>query len=62
MKIENIDIQATLEKAKSLMRDDKELSAAKKSMFELLIMVIRGNIIKWVLKPARCSTLTFQGS
>ena len=40
MKIENIDIKATLEKAKSLLRDDKELSAATKSMFELLIMII----------------------
>jgi len=40
MKIENIDIQATLEKANSLLRDDKELSAATKSMFELLIMII----------------------
>jgi hypothetical protein len=37
MKIENIDIQATLEKAKSLMRDDKQLSPATKSMFEILI-------------------------
>lgn len=40
MKIENIDIKATLEKAKSLLRDDKELSAATKSMFEILIMII----------------------
>ena len=40
MKIDSIDIQATLEKAKSLMRDDKELSAATKSMFEILILII----------------------
>lgn len=40
MKIENIDIQGTLEKAKSLMRDDKQLSAATKSMFEILILII----------------------
>ena len=40
MKIENIDIQATLEKAKSLMRDDKQMSAATKSMFEILILII----------------------
>lgn len=40
MKIENIDIQATLEKAQSLMRDDKQLSATTKSMFEILILII----------------------
>jgi transposase len=40
MKIENIDIQATLEKAQSLMRADKQLSAATKSMFEILILII----------------------
>jgi len=40
MKIENIDIQATIEKAKSLMRDDKQLSPATKSMFEILILII----------------------
>jgi len=40
MKIENIDIQATLEKAKSLVRDDRQLSAATKSMFEILILII----------------------
>ena len=40
MKIENIDIQATIEKAKTLIRDDEQLSAATKSMFEILILVI----------------------
>ena len=40
MKIENIDIQATIEKAQSLVREDKQLSAATKSMFEILILVI----------------------
>ncbi len=40
MKIENIDIQATIEKAKALVRDDEQLSAATKSMFEILILVI----------------------
>ena len=40
MKIENIDIQATIEKAQSLMREDKQLSAATKSMFEILILII----------------------
>ena len=40
MKIENIDIQATIEKAQSLVRDDEQLSAATKSMFEILILVI----------------------
>ena len=40
MKIESIDIQATIEKAQALVREDKQLSAATKSMFEILILVI----------------------
>jgi len=40
MKIENIDIQATIEKAQALVRDDENLAAATKSMFEILILVI----------------------
>jgi transposase len=40
MKIENIDIQATIEKAQLLVREDKQLSAATKSMFEILILII----------------------
>ena len=40
MKIENIDIQATIDKAQALVRDDEQLSAATKSMFEILILVI----------------------
>ena len=40
MKIDNIDIQATIEKAQILVREDKQLSAATKSMFEILILVI----------------------
>ena len=40
MKIENIDIQATIEKAQALVRDDEHLSVATKSMFEILILVI----------------------
>jgi transposase len=40
MKIESIDIQATIEKAQALVRDDKQLSATTKSMFEILILVI----------------------
>jgi hypothetical protein len=40
MKIENIDIQATIEKAQALVRDDEHLAAATKSMFEILILVI----------------------
>jgi len=40
MKIENIDITATIEKAHSLVREDKQLSAATKSMFEILILII----------------------
>ena len=40
MKIESIDIQATIEKAQLLVREDKQLSVATKSMFELLILII----------------------
>ena len=40
MKIENIDIEATIEKAQTLVRDDKQLSSATKSMFEILILII----------------------
>jgi hypothetical protein len=40
MKIENIDIEATIEKAQILVREDKQLSAATKSMFEILILII----------------------
>ena len=40
MKIENIDIQATIEKAQTIIRDDKHMSAGTKSMFEILILVI----------------------
>ena len=40
MKIENIDIEATIEKAQILIREDKQLSAATKSMFEILILII----------------------
>lgn len=40
MKIENIDIEATIKKAQILVRDDKQLSAATKSMFEVMILII----------------------
>ena len=40
MKIDNIDIQATIEKARFLMKEDKQLSAATKSIFEILILFI----------------------
>jgi len=40
MKIDNIDIQATIEKAQAVVREDKQLSAATKSMFEILILII----------------------
>ncbi len=40
MKIESIDIQATIEKAQLLIQEDKQLSAATKSMFEILILII----------------------
>jgi len=40
MKIENIDIEATIEKAQIIVREDKQLSAATKSMFEIMILII----------------------
>jgi transposase len=40
MKIEHIDIEASIEKARILIREDKYLSAASKSMFEILILII----------------------
>ena len=40
MKIENIDIEATIEKAKGIIREDKQLSPATKSMFEIMILII----------------------
>jgi len=40
MKIENIDIQATIEKARLLVSEEKQLSAATKSMFEIMILII----------------------
>jgi len=40
MKIESIDIEDTIEKAHSLIREDKHISAATRSMFEILILVI----------------------
>ncbi len=40
MEIENTDIQATIEKAQILVREDKQLSTATKSMFEILILII----------------------
>ncbi len=40
MTIESIDIEATIEKVQDLIRQDKQMSAAAKSMFELLILVI----------------------
>jgi transposase len=40
MKIENIDLEATIEKAQAIIREDKELSAGARSMFEILILII----------------------
>jgi transposase len=40
MKIEHIDIEATIEKARQLVSDDTQLSAASKSMFEIMLLVI----------------------
>ena len=40
MKIENIDIEATIEKAQNLICEDKQLSAATRSIVEILILII----------------------
>jgi len=40
MKIESIDIEATIKKAQLLVHEDKQLSVAMKSMFEILILII----------------------
>jgi len=40
MKSENIDIEATIEKAQSLVREEKQLSAATRSIVEILILII----------------------
>ncbi len=40
MKIESIDIEATIKKAQAIVRQDKQLSAATKSIFEILILTI----------------------
>jgi transposase len=40
MKIDNIDIKATIEKAQLLIHEDKQLSSATKSMFEIMILII----------------------
>jgi len=40
MKIENIDIEATIERAQRLVREDKQLSVATKSLFEIMILII----------------------
>ena len=40
MKIENIDIEATVKKAQLLLREEEQLSPATKSIFEILILII----------------------
>ncbi len=47
MTIENIDIQATIEKVQALIRDDEQMSATTKSMFEILIVVITLLVNNW---------------
>lgn len=40
MKLENIDVQATLEKAKGLLKKEKKISPALKSIIEILFLII----------------------
>ena len=41
MKIENIDIEATIEKVRIFVREDKQLSAGLKSMIEKLVRQVK---------------------
>jgi transposase len=45
MKIENIDIEASIAKAQNLVREDKVLSAATKSIVEILIITLLANCL-----------------
>ena len=40
MKIDNIDIEATVQKAREIISEDDQLSAAAKSMFEIMILLV----------------------
>lgn len=40
MKVDSIDVNATIEKAKQLLNDEKDLSATLKSTFELLLLLV----------------------
>ncbi len=40
MKIESIDIEATIKKAQTLLKEDKQMSAATKSIMDILIVII----------------------
>ncbi len=40
MKIDSIDIEATLKKVQTLIDEDREMSVAAKSMFEILVLII----------------------
>ena len=59
MKIENIDIEATIEKVRTLVREDKQLSAGLKSMIELLILIITLLANRLNLNSGRTKTAFF---
>lgn len=40
MKVDNIDVNATIEKAKQLLNEEKDLSSALKATFELLLLLV----------------------
>jgi transposase len=40
MKIQNIDIEVTISKAQKIIAEDRHMSEATKSMFEILILII----------------------
>ncbi len=55
MKIESFDIEATIEKTRALIDQDEQMSAATKSMFEVLILLINNHDDT---KPAQIWKLT----
>ena len=40
MKLENIDVKETIEKAKASIKNDKNISSTTKTVFELLVVLI----------------------
>jgi hypothetical protein len=58
VKIENIDIQATIEKPQILVREDKQLSAATKSIVEIKLISIGEDLDKKTVCSPRSAHLS----